>query len=88
MLKHGKQKAEICQLKNSNAEIISAKYEPGKIKSCAFGNGAPQFSADGFGGKTVNFLMPGDRLNLAGWVAPNRVGGTFPCQPTPVLDQV
>ena len=41
------------------------------FKSGAFGNRAPQFSADGFGGEPVNFLMPGDRLNLAGWVAPN-----------------
>jgi hypothetical protein len=62
--------------------------EPREIKSCAFGNRATQFSADGFGGEAVDFLVPGDRLNLAGWVAPNRVGGTFPFQPTPVLDQV
>ena len=62
--------------------------EPREIQSGAFGNGATQFSADGFGGEPVDFLMPGNRLNLAGQVAPNRVGGTFPFQPTAVPDQV
>src|ERR1035437_3518430 len=59
-------------------QVLAFQISAFPLWLCAFGNRTAQFSADGFGGEAVDFLMPGDRLNLAARVAPNPSGRNLP----------